>query len=620
MSQSASRRTVAAVLASIALLATACGAEPTPATPDATGSPASTTTGVTGGTSPRPSARPEAPLPADIPTVALAAPAGDAVASGEVTPEDGGQISGMDEAGAYYTLDVDPWSVLSPVTMAIRPLHGTTELGPIVAGADLEPAGLRLLRPARLTIEIPMTEDAPVGLATFDYRGDAATARARLVIGTAPEPGYVTLLVSHFSGSVVVDLGSGANELYDKWASAKGDDTPSGRQAAAEVRYAAADAAERSGRISTETAAGIRDRAAEDWITAERDRLATDPEMLATADGGRPEDLDALSAEIGRIIEFEARRAGAGDSSSAAPLAPVVEVLVRYENAITTKILNSEELGRKADSGRVSDAAEILDLMLLVAGVERQIQLLGGPEMAGLAKVFDLLGRLRAGLLRTCESAPVDPLLILGLSRMVQLLGAGSEISFDDIAGCAGLQPAPTDQAGNHRITGQITLDATTPGLGDHAHVVFDLSIVETVAIGPGFVGSLVFGPGSRAKVDWTLTKPLEGCPSDGTWTGTLGTMSNEQVDRQSQQNPDAIGLPTTRDGDLEINLALPLFKRGTGRYGLDCMFPSVSLACGYTPIRGRLVHANPYEWSFSCSSEEQGGFWSAGGRLLANW
>ena len=40
-----------------------------------------------------------------------------------------------------------------------------------------------------------------------------------------------------------------------------GDDTPTGRQAAAEVRYGAATAAEQSGKISPETAAGIRERA-----------------------------------------------------------------------------------------------------------------------------------------------------------------------------------------------------------------------------------------------------------------------------------------------------------------------------------------------------------------------
>ena len=611
MNQSASSRTVAAVLTSMALLLGACGPGPGPAaSPSGTATPSGSAVAVEGGASTLPSSRPEAPLPADIPTAALTAQVADAVATGEVTPEDGGQISGMDDSGAYYTLDVDPWSVTAPVTMTIRPLHGSTELGAIVAGADLEPAGLRLLRPATLSIEIPMTQEPPVGLATFDYHGDPATARARLVIGTTPEAGYVTLLVSHFSGSVAVDLGSGANQLYDKWAATKGDDTPAGRQAAAEVRYAAADAAERSGRVSPETADGIRDRATSDWVAAERDRLATDPEMLQTADGGRPEDLDALGAEIGRIIEFEARRTAAGDTSTAASLTPVIDVLVRYENAITTKVLNSEALGKKADSGRVSDASEILDLFQVIAGVERQIQLLGGPEMAGLAKMFDLLTRLHAGLVKSCKDAPIDPQLILGLSRMVQLIGMGNEMTFDDLSGCFPLPNRPTPPTGIHRITGQIALDYSSER-GDHARAVFELSIIETVAIGPG----------SKAKVDWTLGEPWEGCPAAGSWSGTIGTMSNEQVDPQSEQNPDVTGLPMAHASDLEISgLGVPLFQKGTGLRGVACMFPSLGLSCGYTSFVGKLVHDNPYEWSFSCSSDSQGKFWSTGGRLLASW
>lgn len=609
MHHPAHRRTAAAVLTSLILVLEACGtgsAPPAPSAPVPTGS--GVAIGETG-TSELPSIRPPLPLPADIPTAVLTAEAGDVIATGTVTPEDGGRITGTDADGTVYTLRVEPFSVTTDVTIGIRPLHGTTELGTIVAGADLMPAGLRLLRPAELTIESPGIQ---AGWAAFDYRGDPSTATAHLVTDGYPEAEFVILLVPHFSGSVAVDLGKDAGSLYDKWATTRGDDTPTGRQAAAEVRYGAATMAEQSGRISPETANGIRDRATSDWIAAERDRLATDPEMVAIADGGRPEDVEALSAEVGRIIEFEARRAAVGDESG--NLAAVVDVLVRYETAITTKVLNSAELQAAADSGRVSDIGQILDLFQLIAGLDRQIQLLGGLETPGTAKMFDLLARVRTGLLRTCKEAPVDPLLILGLDRFVQLLGAGTDVSFADIADCAGLANQPTPRAGLHRITGQITLDYTSRR-GDHARAVFELVILE------GITGTLAFGPGSKGKVDWTLTEPWEGCPAAGSSSVTIGTMNNEVVHELSEPDPGTTGLPLRRGADLAIlGLSVPIFQKGTGLRDVGCMFPEVSLNCGYGSFTGKLVHANPSEWSFSCSSNEQDEFWSTGGRLIATW
>ena len=439
----------------------------------------------------------------------------------------------------------------------------------------------------------------------MDYRGDPSTARARLVMGAYPEAQFATLFVSHFSGSVAVDLGSDANGLYDKWATTRGDDTPSGRQAAAEVRYAAANMAEQTGKISPDTAAGIRDRATAEWIAAERDRLATDPEMLVTADGGRPEDIDVLSAEVGRIIEFEAKRTAAGDESSLGSMAPVVEVLSRYEAAITTKVLNSADLMNKADSGLVSNIGEVMDVIGLVLGLDRQIQLLGGVETASLAKVVDLLSHVSSALLRSCKEAPVDPVLILGLERFVQLLGAGNAVSFAEIAECAALTNRPTPKAGLHRITGQITLDETEPRTGSRSHAVFDLVIIEDEG------GSLVFAPGSTGKVDWTLAPAVvwEGCPSTASSKITIGTMNNEVIHALSEPNPDTTALPIWRGGDLEIfGLGFPATQRGTGLGGVACMFAGPGLTCGYAPAVGRLVHDNPYEWSFSCSSDQDGG------------
>ena len=608
---SAHRRTAAALVTSLALAVGACGGgDASPASASGPAPAAVPSPGRSIATE-LPSSRAQLPLPADIPTATLSAEVDGVVATGRITPEDGGVVRGKDASGTAYSLTVARFSVTSDVTVSIRPLHGSTELGTIIAGAELLPAGLRLLRPAMLTIESPAIGP---GWAAFDYRGSAPGARARLAMAAYPEAEVVEMVIPHFSGSVAVDLGSNANSLYEKWAGTRGDDTPTGRQAAAEVRYSAATMAEQSGRVSPETAAGIRDRAASDWIAAERDRLATDPDMLALADGGRPADLDALSAEVGRIIEFEARRAAAGDDADLGSLAPAVDVLVRYETAITSKVLDSAEIGRAADSGRVSDIGEMLDLFQLIAGLDRQIQLLGGPETAGVAKMVDLLARVRSGLLRTCKDAPVDPALILGLERFLQLVGAAASpgLTFADIADCAGIANAPTPRGVLHRITGQLTLDHVSDR-GDRAHAVFDLIIVEDVG------AALVFASGSHAKVDWTLAKPWEGCPTAGSSTVTIGSLSNEVVSRLSDPSPGALGLPIRRGGDLELSgLAIPGFQRGTGDHGVMCLFPALSLTCGPVAFTGKLIHANPAEWTFSCSSGEQGEFWSTDGRLLA--
>ncbi len=234
---------------------------------------------------------------------------GDVVASGQVTPEGGGSISGTDEDGRIYSLYVEPGAVMDPVTVEIRPLTGSTELGQIVAGADFAPAGLQLLVPATFIVE---EVDTPASLASFEYRGEASGADARLVIGPALDAGLVQFMVSHFSGNVAVDVGSNANQLFDKWSATRGDDTQTGRQAAAEARYAAADLAQRTSHISPETANGIKGRALDEWMSVEVDRLTNDPEFSKMVDSGDPRHLETLAAEVAAPPAARTDTPGAG--------------------------------------------------------------------------------------------------------------------------------------------------------------------------------------------------------------------------------------------------------------------------------------------------------------------
>jgi hypothetical protein len=84
----------------------------------------------------------------------------------------------------------------------------------------------------------------------------------------------------------------------------------------------------------------------------------------------------------------------------------VVDVLARYEAAVVSKVLGSADLMKKADSGLVSDIGELRNLLQLVVGLDRQLQLLGGIETEGMAKILDLLAHIRAALLKSCAEAP----------------------------------------------------------------------------------------------------------------------------------------------------------------------------------------------------------------------
>jgi hypothetical protein len=349
--------------------------------------------------------------------------------------------------------------VRTPVTVELRPLTGTSALGRVIAGADLTPAGLRLAEPATLTVQglaVPPT------VVALEYRGEAPGAAARLVIGPGTGDGTLAFSVAHFSGNVAVDVGSDANALFEKWSASRGGDTPDGRQAAAETRYAAADLAERNGRISAETADAIQARAMVEWMEAEADRLATDPELAKTAERGDPRDLDVIDAEISRILQVEHQLAVLGDETRTDGLVKVVETLQAYEAAIIDKVMDSQRIQDAASSGRVSDMGEVLDLIGVVLTLERRITLLGGEGSDVMVKVLKLLESLRTGLLASCAKAPLDPAIVLGLERMVQLLGGQGGSSIAEVLECAAPQGWLVEAADDY-IAGSARLCAANP-------------------------------------------------------------------------------------------------------------------------------------------------------------
>ena len=453
----------------LAVVLAACGG----AAPGPTTLPASSAAGTPQPSGVHPAASPAAPataapLPDNVPHATLDVTVAEILAAGEITPEHGGTVSATTADGATWTLVVGPWAVRTPVTVTLRPLSGDSALGRVVAGIDLAPAGLRLAEPATLTVTGIAVPPAVVAL---EYRGEAPGADAGLVIGpgtaagTGDGTGSLAFSVAHFSGNVAVDVGSDANTLYEKWSASRGGDTPEGRQAAAETRYAAAELARKSGRVSAETAADIQNRAMVEWLAAEADRLATNPELTRLAESGDPRDLDVIDEELGRILQVEHQLALIENDLPTDGLAKVVETLQAYEAAIIEKVFDSQRIQDAAASGRVSDMGEVIDTIGIVLTLERRLALLGANGAEVMAKVIKLLEKLRTGLLASCANAPLDPAIVLGLERTVLLLGGAAGASLADILKCTD-EPTPTPltrtgwlvEASNTILAGSATL------------------------------------------------------------------------------------------------------------------------------------------------------------------
>lgn len=449
------------LLVALAAVLTACGGPAPAATvaPPASVAPVGSAGG--GLATPAPATSPSpAALPDDIPRATLDVTVAADAGSGEVTPERGGTITTTTPDGVTWTLVVGPWAVRAPVTVELRPITGDSTLGHVVAGVDLAPAGLRLGEPATLTAEglaVPLT------VVALEYGGEADGADARLVIGPGATGTSLRFSVAHFSGNVAVDVGTDANGLYERWSAARGDDSALGRQAAAETRYAAADLAERNGRISADTARGIKDRAKAEWLQAEADRLTGDPSLTKLAESGDPRDLDVVGAEVAKILEVEHQLAVLGDEFPGDGMAKVIETLQAYEAAIVTKVIDSPRIQDAARSGLVSDTGEIFDLIGVVLTLERQIALLGEEGSDVMAKVLGLLESMRSGLLASCAKAPLDPSIVLGLERIVQLLGGtAGTASIADVLKCAEPQGWLVKAADDY-IAGSARLCAANP-------------------------------------------------------------------------------------------------------------------------------------------------------------
>lgn len=146
-----------------------------------------------------PAASPTA-APDDGPSISVTLDAGRA-GSGRVGP-DGGTVSAVGADGIGYELVVPPAALADAVEIVVTPLSAAAGLplrGGFAAGADLQPSGLELTRPALLRITgLP---EGPAGLLLLGlgYRG---TGTGLDLAPAARRDGVVEMAVAHFSGAV----------------------------------------------------------------------------------------------------------------------------------------------------------------------------------------------------------------------------------------------------------------------------------------------------------------------------------------------------------------------------------------------------------------------------------
>jgi hypothetical protein len=125
-------------------------------------------------------------------------------------PLDGGTFRFEDPAGTTYTLQIPDGALINEFTLSLIPVTEMQDLpltGGLGAAVHLEPEGLRLLKPATLTIEPVGTLDVESTI-PFGYSGDA---QEFYLVPPASLADGVTLLVTHFSG-----YGYGSGNTLDR--------------------------------------------------------------------------------------------------------------------------------------------------------------------------------------------------------------------------------------------------------------------------------------------------------------------------------------------------------------------------------------------------------------------
>lgn len=113
----------------------------------------------------------------------------------------GGQVAATSRGGVTFTLEVPPGALPGEVEIAVTPVAAIAGLPPgaaLVAAAQLEPSGLRLVAPAMLTVAGAAAPGDGRRVIGFGYEGDAGTIEPTAALAAG---GSLVVPVFHFSGA-----------------------------------------------------------------------------------------------------------------------------------------------------------------------------------------------------------------------------------------------------------------------------------------------------------------------------------------------------------------------------------------------------------------------------------
>jgi hypothetical protein len=291
----------------------------------------------------------------------------------------GGVVQAVDGQGTRYRLTIPAKALLTDTDIVVTPLSGIAAAAgqTIRYGVDLAPAGTRLYDFALL--EIVPTSPLPANVYWLKTEGPP---NRQLASPGAPAIGKPGMLLMHFSGGAVADLPAFQTKLSDSYINS------SAFQNSTASFQAYRDAVQQdyqAGRLDQDTYEG-RIKVADKWI------------------------------EDAKVRE-------------------VKEALARATEAARAALEKAESL---ADRGDLKDAQAIHDAVIEVLGVERQHQLLGTKTDVS-SRIGVAYFKWYAALLRSCAAQHLDPKLLVGLERELQMLGYQSAPgSFEKCAQASG--------------------------------------------------------------------------------------------------------------------------------------------------------------------------------------
>jgi hypothetical protein len=268
-----------------------------------------------------------------------------------VTASGGGVLSATGADGTQYTLRVPPNALVEDTDLTLTPLAGVDGLpfaGGLVAGAQIEPEGLRLWEPASLVITPP----APIALAdqvTVAWHGDGSAMHLYPLATDSLDLGFPLV---HFSGYAVVAGTPGEVDAQLSRPAGSAEDAleQSLQQDASSLRQATADA--------TDT-----DPALQRFTHDLRDYYEQHVQPIVSSPVSS---CDAGLADLGDVLGWERRVTLVGlDDDFSQEIADASSFLTRVEQKCW-----DEAVGDCLDMGDDAQRIRVLQVM-------RQAQLLG---------------------------------------------------------------------------------------------------------------------------------------------------------------------------------------------------------------------------------------------------